>query len=202
MTPDTPLTALKAAARAAASRARRATFDAPDRAARVAAANALLSDFLVQRLGALRAGAVLSGYMPMRTEIDPLPAMCAHPGPVCVPVIQGPGQPLRFRAWAPDARMVPGPFGAEIPEKGEWRVPQVLIVPMLAFDAMGYRLGYGGGFYDRTLAALRACAPGNRPVLAIGLAFAAQAVAEIPRESTDERLDAVVTENGVSLPPT
>ncbi|MFN6979966.1 MAG: 5-formyltetrahydrofolate cyclo-ligase [Gemmobacter sp.] len=137
-------------------------------------------------------GAVLAGYMPMRTEIDPLPAMAAHAGPVCVPVVTGPGQPLAFRAWSPGAAMVPGGFGVMVPAAGDWLVPQVLIVPLLAFDRQGYRLGYGGGFYDRTLAALRAAGP----VTAIGFAFAAQAVAAVPREGTDARLDLIVTETG------
>ena len=150
----------------------------------------ILGDYL-----AGQAGKVLSGYMPMRTEIDPLPAMAAHRGPVGVPVILGKGQALRFREWSPGCRMVEGTFKALIPEEGTWVEPQVLIVPLLAFDARGYRLGYGGGFYDRTLEGLRA----RGPVLAVGFAFAAQEVAEVPIEPTDQRLDAVVTEKGVTV---
>jgi 5-formyltetrahydrofolate cyclo-ligase len=82
-----------------------------------------------------------------------------------------------------------------IPEEGAWLEPQVLIVPMLAWDRRGYRLGYGGGFYDRTLEGLRA----KGPVLAIGFAFAAQEVEAVPTEPTDQRLDAVVTEKGVTV---
>jgi 5-formyltetrahydrofolate cyclo-ligase len=89
--------------------------------------------------------------------------------------------------------MVEGAFKALIPEEGAWVEPQVLIVPLLAWDARGYRLGYGGGFYDRTLEGLRA----KGPVLAVGFAFSAQEVAEVPTEPTDQRLDAVVTEKGV-----
>lgn len=139
------------------------------------------------------AGRVLAGYMPMRTEIDPLPAMAAHRGTVCVPVIPGRGVPLRFRVWTPDTEMVDGEFGARIPGTGDWAEPEVLIVPLLAWDRRGYRLGYGGGFYDRTLAALRA----TGPRVAIGFAFAAQEVAEVPIEATDECLDHLVTEDGV-----
>jgi 5-formyltetrahydrofolate cyclo-ligase len=139
------------------------------------------------------AGSVLSGYMPMRSEIDPLPAMATHRGPVCVPVIEGKGLPLRFRAWTPGAVMVEGPFKALIPADGDWLEPEVLIVPLLAFDARGYRLGYGGGFYDRTLEGLRA----RGPVLAVGYAFAAQEVDAVPVDAFDQRLDAVVTERGV-----
>lgn len=142
------------------------------------------------------AGKRLSGYMPMRTEIDCLPAMAAHRGPVGVPVITGKGQRLMFRAWSPEAEMVVGEFGAMIPAQGDWIEPEVLIVPLLAFDRRGFRLGYGGGFYDRTLEALRA----KGPVVAIGFAFAAQEVAEVPIEATDQRLDLIVTERGVIRP--
>ncbi len=138
-------------------------------------------------------GKVLAGYMPIRSEIDPLPAMAAHDGPVCVPVIEAPATPLRFRQWTPDAPMVAGAFGAMIPAGGAWLVPQVVIVPLVAFDKRGFRLGYGGGFYDRTLEGLRAI----QPVLAVGFAFAAQELPEVPIEPTDQPLDAVVTEQGI-----
>ena len=147
----------------------------------------LLADWL-----APHAGRVLAGYSAMRSEIDPACAMAAHQGPVAVPVIIGPGQPLRFREWTPGCAMVPGDFGALIPVEGAWLDPEVLIVPLVAFDARGFRLGYGGGFYDRTLAALRA----RHPTLAVGFAFAAQQVARVPTDATDQRLDAILTENG------
>ena len=141
------------------------------------------------------AGKVLAGYMPMRTEIDPLPAMAAHQGPVGVPVILAKASPLRFREWSPGCQLIEGAFKAMIPTEGAWLEPQVMIVPLLAFDARGYRLGYGGGFYDRTLAGLRA----RGPVLAVGFAFAAQEVDEVPTDEFDQRLDAVVTEKGVTV---
>ncbi len=177
------MTDAKAEARAAAFARRAEAF-----AAGQGQAAAILAEVLKAE-----AGRVLSGYMPMRSEIDPLPAMAAHQGPVCVPVIEGKGLPLRFRAWTPGARMVEGAFKALIPAEGDWLVPEVLIVPLLAFDARGYRLGYGGGFYDRTLAGLRA----QGPVLAIGFAFAAQEVGDLPVDAFDQRLDAVVTERGL-----
>lgn len=180
------LTAAKAAARKTAFAARAAAHAAGQGAA---------CDHLARVL-APHAGKVLAGYMAMRTEIDPLPAMAAHAGPVCVPVIRGKGQPLAFRAWAPETRMVPGDFGALVPESGPWLVPQVLIVPLVAFDARGYRLGYGGGFYDRTLEGLRACGP----VLAIGFAYSAQEMADLPLEPTDQPLDLIVTEKGLFRP--
>lgn len=180
------LAEIKAAARAAAFARRKTAFAgrAPGDAARLAAG---LARF---------AGQPLAGYMPMRTEIDCLPAMEAHDGPVAVPVILAPGEALRFRRWTPQARMVPGDFGALIPEAGDWIEPRVLIVPLLAFDRRGYRLGYGGGFYDRTLEGLRA----RGPVTAIGFAFAAQEVAAVPTEATDQRLDLIITEDETIAP--
>lgn len=174
---------IKAEARKAAFASRKMAFDAGQgRAAE------LLADYL----GRHRARA-LSGYMPMRTEINPVPAMAAHHGPVCVPVITGKGQPLKFREWTPGCALVAGEFGALIPASGAWIEPEVLIVPLLAFDARGYRLGYGGGFYDRTLHALRA----KRSTIAIGFAFSAQEVVEVPIDENDQRLDAIITENGL-----
>lgn len=137
--------------------------------------------------------APLAGYMPIRTEADPLPVMAEHAGPVGVPVIRGPGQALVFHRWTVGCAMTEGPFGARIPADGEAMVPQVLIVPLLAFDARGYRLGYGGGFYDRTLAALRAAGP----VLALGFAYGAQEIPEVPVDRYDQRLDGMVTEGGI-----
>ena len=178
----TDIATTKAEARKAAFARRKLAF-----AAGQGQAAALLADHLAQY-----AGRALAGYMPMRTEIDPLSAMAAHDGPVCVPVITGPAQALRFREWTPGCAMVPGDFGALIPADGAWIEPDVLIVPLLVFDMRGYRLGYGGGFYDRTLMALRA----RRPTIATGFAFAAQEVAEVPIDATDQKLDAVVTETG------
>lgn len=143
-------------------------------------------------------GVPLAGYMAMRTEIDPTPAMAeasAH-GPVGVPVITAKGQPLRFRFWEPDCAMVPGPFGAQVPATGGWMTPQILIVPLVAFSRTGGRLGYGGGFYDRTLEQLRA----QGPVMAVGFAYAAQEDAGLPLEPTDQPLDLIVTEQGIITP--
>ncbi len=177
---------IKAAARAEAFARRKVAFQA-----RTAGDADRLKTVL-----AAHGKAVLAGYMPMRTEIDCLPAMAAHPGPVGVPVILGSGRPLEFRRWTPEARMVAGVFGALVPEDAEPVVPEVLIVPLLAFDRRGYRLGYGGGFYDRTLEGLRA----RGLVVAIGFAFAAQEVDEVPIEPTDQVLDLIVTESSVIEP--
>lgn len=143
-------------------------------------------------------GVPLAGYMAMRTEIDPTPAMeeaAAH-GPVCVPVIEAKGQPLKFALWEPGCALVDGPFGAQVPADLTFIEPEILIVPLVAFSRTGGRLGYGGGFYDRTLEMLRA----KRPTLAIGFAYAAQEDAELPLEPTDQPLDLIVTERGVITP--
>lgn len=174
---------LKAAARKTAFAARKAAF-----ARGQGQAAAILADFLVPH-----AARPLGGYMAMRTEIDPTEAMAAHMGPVGVPVIVGAGQPLRFREWSPGCAMMEGEFGARIPAEGGWLEPEVLIVPLVAWDRRGYRLGYGGGFYDRTLELLRA----RHPVLAVGFAFAGQELPEVPVEPVDQPLDAIVTEDGV-----
>jgi len=176
------LAAQKLTARTAAFAVRKAAY----RAGQGQAAE-LLADYL----GACR-GRALAGYMPMRTEINPLAAMAAHQGPVCVPVILGPDQPLKFREWTPGCAMTEGAFGALIPADGPWIIPEVLIVPLLAFDARGFRLGYGGGYYDRTLEPLRR----SRAIVAIGFAFAAQQVPQVPTGATDQPLDAILTEQG------
>src|SRR5690606_38882686 len=134
----------------------------------------------------------------IRSEIDPTPAMAraAAFGPVAVPVIDGPGQPLRFARWSPGCALVTGPFGAMIPATLNWMTPEIVIVPLVAFTRTGGRLGYGGGFYDRTLQELRA----HAPILAIGFAFAAQEAADLPIEPTDQPLDLIVTETGVLTP--
>ncbi|MEL7115956.1 MAG: 5-formyltetrahydrofolate cyclo-ligase, partial [Pseudomonadota bacterium] len=120
----------------------------------------------------------LAGYMPIRTEVDALPVMSDWTAPVGVPVIRGMGQPLDFHLWTAEAVMVDGPFGAALPESAVPMVPEVVIVPLVAFDGDGYRLGYGGGFYDRSLEILRAAGP----TLAVGYAFAAQEAEALPRE--------------------
>ncbi len=179
----TDLAGLKAEARKAAFAARKEAF-----ARGQGQAAGILADFL-----AGHGEKVLAGYMPMRTEIDPLPAMAAHQGPVGVPVILGPGQALKFREWTPGCAMEEGAFKAFIPVEGAWVEPEVVIVPLVAFDGRGYRLGYGGGFYDRTLEGLRL----KRPTIAVGFAFDAQEMNEVPIEETDQKLDFIVTESGV-----
>ena len=141
-------------------------------------------------------GSAVSGFWPIRTEIDPRPAMgdLSESHQICLPVVQGDGQALIFRAWQPDADMVEGAFGAAIPLDETLCTPDILIVPLAAFDQKGFRLGYGGGFYDRTLEGLRGCGK----AIAIGFAFDVQLSPEpLPIEPTDQPLDAMVTESGV-----
>lgn len=178
----------KADARKAAFARRKAAFDTS-----LPGAAAHLSEVL-----AGYRGVPLSGYMAIRTEINPLPAMeeaAAH-GPVSVPVIIGAGQPLRFSRWEPGGALREGPFGAMVPEIDNWIEPEILIVPLVAFSRAGGRLGYGGGFYDRTLEQLRA----RRATMAIGFAFAAQEADDLPLEPTDQPLDLIVTEQGIIAP--
>lgn len=140
-------------------------------------------------------GVPLSGFLPIKTEISPLAAMeeaAAH-GPVGLPVIIGSGQPLKFSLWTPGCALRDGPFGAQVPVTDDFFDPEILIVPLVAFDRAGGRLGYGGGFYDRTLQALRKV----RPTLAIGFAYGAQEAEALPLEPTDQPLDMVVTEREI-----
>lgn len=183
------LTARKNALRKQAFAARAEAFER----ASVANANAAL----LGEIGPVT-GKVIAAYMAMRTELDPTLAMTAlaDANRICVPVIEANGQPLKFRQWRPGCRMVDGPFGARVPENGDWLEPEIVIAPLVAFDRGCNRLGYGGGFYDRTLEGLRA----KRPTLAIGFAYAAQELEGLVVEPTDQLLDAVVTEAGVFRP--
>jgi 5-formyltetrahydrofolate cyclo-ligase len=140
---------------------------------------------------------VVSGYMPIDDELDPLPLMgqLAARGLTCaLPVVVGRDRPLLFREWTPGMAMQPGRFGIPAPGPQALEVqPSVLLVPLLAFDRAGRRLGYGGGFYDRTLAGLRA----DAAVVAVGLAYAAQEIPAVPADARDQRLDWIVTEREV-----
>lgn len=141
-------------------------------------------------------GAIVSGFAAIRDEINPahlLSWLHAEGFRLALPVMQGKGKPLVLRSWAPGDAMAPATWGiAEpLPDKPEV-APDVLLVPLLAFDSRGYRLGYGGGFYDRTLAKLRA----SKPTIAVGLAYDEQRVDAVPHESYDERLDWVLTPSG------
>ncbi|MDM7947626.1 MAG: 5-formyltetrahydrofolate cyclo-ligase [Oceanibaculum nanhaiense] len=144
--------------------------------------------------------AIVSGYHAMGDEADPLPALLALAAggySLCLPVTLKRGLPLSFRLWRPGDALEPGVWDIPVPPATAPEVePDMLLVPLLAFDREGYRLGYGGGYYDRTLAALRGRGGEKGPVLAIGIAYAAQEVESVPREATDQWLDWIVTEQG------
>jgi 5-formyltetrahydrofolate cyclo-ligase len=113
---------------------------------------------------------------------------------LALPRLQGPDRPLAFLTWRPDQTLRPGEFGLSEPELGAQSVrPKLVLVPLLAFDRAGHRVGWGKGYYDRTLAALRS---DGAPLLAVGLAFAVQEVEHVPAGPSDAPLDAVVTEGG------
>jgi 5-formyltetrahydrofolate cyclo-ligase len=143
---------------------------------------------------AVAPGAIVSGFMPLKSEISPLPLLRQLAGQgarLALPVIAGRGKPLVMRAWQFGAPLDRGQWGIREPKPAAPEVdPDILLVPLLAFDRAGYRLGYGAGYYDMTINRLRA----RKPVTAIGIAFAAQEVAEIPTTDRDERLDLVLTE--------
>lgn len=150
---------------------------------------------------ALEPAAIVSGYWAFRDEADPralLLALAARGHPLCLPAIVAKGQPLRFHRWRETDRMRQHSYGVTEPQlEAEIVTPSAVFVPLLAFDATGFRLGYGGGFYDRTLQALRAI----RPIRAIGIAYAGQEVAVVPHGPHDQMLDAVLTEEGLRVFP-
>ncbi len=138
-------------------------------------------------------GQVVAGFWPLPGEIDIRPLLLALAGrghQIVLPATPPSGKPLAFHRWRPGDRLVAERFGT-VRAAGEALRPDVLLVPLLAFDAAGGRLGYGGGYYDRTLAAL----PGRR---AIGCAFSAQQVTEVPMGPHDVPLDLVATEEGMA----
>jgi 5-formyltetrahydrofolate cyclo-ligase len=140
--------------------------------------------------------AVVSGYVAIGEEADPAPLLDtirARGHAVALPRVIGRGKPLQFHLYESGANLVPGGFGLSEPAR-DWPLiePDILAVPLLAFDGAGYRIGYGAGFYDRTLAKLRA----SRDVLAVGFAFAAQEFPHVPHDENDQRLDWIVTEDG------
>lgn len=138
--------------------------------------------------------AVAAIYWPVRSEADPRHLAALHQADYALPVVTGRGQPLQFRRWRPGDRLVEGEFDIPRPDDSSPLItPDILIVPLAAFDARGARLGYGGGFYDRTIAALR-------PVTAIGFAFAGQEVPEVPLGPHDQFLDGIVTEKALLMP--
>jgi len=153
-------------------------------------AGTALADHVLRDL-AIEPGAKVAGVWPFRDEIDLRPlwhALHARGHAVLLPETTPPGNPLIFRLWHPDCKMIRERFGTLRPD-GEPAKPALIFVPLLAFDRTGYRLGYGGGYYDRTLAMYPT-------VPTIGFGYAALEVPEVPREAHDQRLETIFTEKG------
>jgi 5-formyltetrahydrofolate cyclo-ligase len=140
---------------------------------------------------------VIAGYSPVRSEVDPAPLMqrlAAKGARLALPVIIARDQSLTFRAWAQQGKLVSGQLGILEPSPDEPDVvPDIILVPLAAFDRTGHRIGYGAGYYDRTLQGLRQL----KKITAIGLAFAVQEIPEVPALEHDAQLDCVLTEAGL-----
>ena len=139
-------------------------------------------------------GIIVSGYSPIRSEIDPVPLMrmlAARGVRLALPAVMARGKSLAFRAWSPDDRLMMGPLGILEPSPAAAEiVPDIMLVPLAAFDRLGHRIGYGAGHYDYTLAHLRKA----KAIAAIGLAFATQEIEAVPALAHDVALDYVLTE--------
>lgn len=142
------------------------------------------------------ASSIVSGFSAIGEEIDPGPLLLnlhREGFTLALPHIQGKGKPLVLRAWTPGDELVERTWGIREPLDSAPEVfPDVVLVPLLAFDTRGYRLGYGGGFYDRTLAGLRR----RKPIIAVGLAYDEQRIDAVPHSDYDERVDWVLTPSG------
>ncbi|MDB5620031.1 MAG: 5-formyltetrahydrofolate cyclo-ligase [Tardiphaga sp.] len=143
-------------------------------------------------------GSIIAGYSPIRSEIDPFPLMrqlaATHGARLALPVVVARNEPLLFRQWSPADALVPGEMGIpEPPMEAPELLPDILLVPLAAFDRAGHRIGYGAGHYDRTFALLRV----TKPFIAIGLAFDLQEIEAVPAQPHDVKLDYVLTETRV-----
>lgn len=158
------------------------------------AARAIAKNFIT--LITLYSNVVIAGYVAAHDEIDPgelIKALRWRGAVIALPRVAKKGEPLAFHRWDQKAVPVKGAYDV-FEASSDWPPisPDVVLVPLLAFDEAGYRLGYGGGYYDRSLRAMR----GKGSVLAIGLSYEGQEIAHIPHEATDEKLDWLVTEKG------
>jgi len=146
---------------------------------------------------AVAPGAIVSGFMPLKSEINPIPLMrrLADGGArLALPAVAGRGKPLLMRGWSFGEPLASGVWGIREPQPDAPEVaPDILLVPLLAFDRAGHRLGYGAGYFDMTITALRA----RKPIVAVGIAYASQEVPTVPISPRDARLDLVLTEHEV-----
>lgn len=185
---DTPASAKKILRNQALVQRDRAAEAAGPKAA-LLIARRCLGDFVFMK------GAIIAGYAAVRGEVDPFPLMAAlanNGHPLCLP--RAHSDVLTFHSWKPGDLLVTGRMSIPEPDaKARERRPDLILVPLLAFDRNGYRLGYGGGYYDRYLSEHRA----KRSVRAVGIAYAGQQVDALPHDDFDEKLDAVVTETQV-----
>ncbi len=169
-------------------------------AARAAEAGAALATRFIDRFGAGMDGKVVAAYWPMRDEIDvrPLVGLVSSRSAICaLPVMSGKADPLIFRRWRPGDELVDASFGVKEPLASAPPIaPDIVIVPLLGFDAAGNRLGYGGGYYDRTLASLRAAGR----VLAVGVGYDEQETDRIPVHAGDMPLDMILTDRRTIVP--
>ena len=186
----TPLDAEKQAFRIAAKKVRiEANKQTPN-------AGNIIAEKII-RLSDIPAKSIISGFWPLADEIDTRPLLEAlHKAghKVLLPVMQGANQPLVFACWAPGDKLVTGNFKTQEPAPEKIKmVPQIMICPLLAFDRQGFRMGYGGGFYDRSIAQIQS----NQPLTTIGIAFAAQEVESVITGPYDQPLDKIITEKEV-----
>lgn len=174
-----------------AALARRDALPADARAAAAAAIAARGLPF------AITPGKIVSGFMPMKSEVNPLlllKNLAEQGAKLALPAIAGRGKPLTMRAYALGDELDRGQWGIREPKPDQPEVaPDILIVPLAAFDRAGHRIGYGAGYYDMTINALRA----KKPIIAVGIAFAAQEIPRVPATERDARLDLVLTEREV-----
>lgn len=144
-------------------------------------------------------GTIVSGFFPMKTELSLLPLMRAlerNGAQIALPRIVGRGNPLSMRAWKFGDPLVPGQWGIREPAPETKEVaPDILLVPFAAFDQRGYRVGYGAGYYDMTIAGLKA----KKKVVTVGFGFEVQEVEECPVEAHDQKLDFLMTEKGLRV---
>ncbi|PKP77095.1 MAG: 5-formyltetrahydrofolate cyclo-ligase [Alphaproteobacteria bacterium HGW-Alphaproteobacteria-3] len=186
---------MSAEAKRSAREAARRRRDSAHAALRASAPALIASNFLASV--PLAEGSCIAGYAAIGSEADPAELLLRLSGrghSCLLPRVATRSMPLVFKGWQPGDELVPGDHGTREPKPDapEGR-PDIVLVPLLAFDAQGRRLGYGGGYYDRTLEKLR---QERRGVVAVGVAFSAQEAQDLPEEEFDARLDWIVTEKG------